>query len=91
MANQIQVMVVYDGAEYLLAGRGYDEVLAEIAAGVESPPAWLEVQAGQGRGTEAKLLIAPGIPIAVLHINAGDEVEREDAPTAPDLDVELGP
>lgn len=62
-----RVQVTYGGRDYMIADRGLGEVEAEIRAGVESGEArWLDVTWGAGTPLPCRLLLAPGVPIAVL-------------------------
>jgi hypothetical protein len=71
----IRVFLNYAGRDYTLAGRTADDVCDEIeqklAAGGTG---WLTVNTGEGRFQEARLLLQPGIGIAVTGI---DEEGRE--------------
>jgi len=78
-----RIAIQYGDAEYAISGRDVADVVAEIEAGVTSAePSWLTVAIGQGRSTDARLLLGPGIPIAVWEVNTdGPEAEREDYDT----------
>jgi hypothetical protein len=71
----IRVFLNYAGRDYTVAGRTADDVCAEIeqklAAGGTG---WLTVNTGEGRFQEARLLLQPGVGIAVTGI---DEEGRE--------------
>lgn len=68
MAKRISIH--YGESEYAISGREVADVVAEIEAGIASgEPRWLEVAIGQGRATDARLLLGPGIPIAVWEVN----------------------
>jgi hypothetical protein len=65
-----RIAIHYGDAEYAISGREIPDVLAEIEAGVTSAePRWLDVAIGQGRATDARLLLGAGIPIAVWQVN----------------------
>jgi len=74
-----RIAIQYGDAEFAVSGRELDEVKAEIEAGMKAQtPTWLKVAIGQGRATEAFLLLAPGIPISVWQVNIdGPESGRE--------------
>ena len=79
-----RIAIHYGEAEYAISGREVDDIVAEIEAGVTSAePRWLEVAIGQGRATEARLLLGPGIPIAVWEVNT-DGPETPPDPLAGD-------
>ena len=66
----IRVFLAYEGRDYTLAGRTADEVCEEIEQKLSSGgPAWLTVNVGEGRFQEARLLIQPGVSIAVTPID----------------------
>jgi hypothetical protein len=70
----IRVFLAYEGRDYTLADRTADEVCEEIERKLASgAPAWLTVSTGEGRFQEARLLLQPGVSIAVIPI---DEVGR---------------
>jgi hypothetical protein len=81
-----RIAIQYGDSEYAISGRDLSDVVAEIEEGVAaSRPTWLEVAIGQGRATPARLLLAPGIPIAVWQVNVGDrEAKREVGPVETD-------
>jgi hypothetical protein len=80
-----RIAVHYGEAEYAISGRELPDVIAEIEAGVTSPePRWLEVAIGQGRATDARLLLGPGIPIAVWQVNT----DGPESPTEPETEVD---
>lgn len=64
-----RITVVYGGAEYAIRGRDIDDVQAEVTDAVTSGrPHWLEVASGAGRTSPARLLIAPGVPVALVEV-----------------------
>lgn len=77
-----RLTVLYAGLEYYIRGRSLQEVQADIAAAFSSDESrWLGVSVGQGRATEAQLLLGRGIPIAIWAVNTdGDPAHRESAP-----------
>ncbi len=68
-----RINILYDGKQYSVSGRDVDVLKEEIRAAVESAvPTWLEVNVGEGRYKRADILLAPGIPVAVIGIEADD-------------------
>lgn len=68
-----RVDIVYGGQQYSLAGRSIDSIQTEIDAAITTgKPYWLMVNSGGGRFEDAYLLIAPGIPFAVLNVQPED-------------------
>lgn len=60
------VYVHYDGNRYAIAGRSIEELQREIDDALRSGgPRWLEVNYGEGRPALARILIAPGVSIAL--------------------------
>ncbi len=56
----------YDGGEYIVA-RSAEDLKTEIDALLAQPkPGWLVVNHGRGALRVAELLIAPGIPVALI-------------------------
>ena len=75
-----RIDIVYGGQQYSLGGRSIDSIQAEIdAAIVAGKPYWLMVNSGGGRFEDAYLLIAPGIPFAVLNVKPedGDDIDLD--------------
>lgn len=64
-----RIEIVYGGRPYSIGGRELDEFQAEVSAAAMSKTAyWLKVNAHEGRVEDAYLLIAPGIPIAIINV-----------------------
>jgi hypothetical protein len=62
-----RITVTYGGREYSIGNRSLGEVEAEVAAGIDSGRvAWLDVNDGQGKPRACRLLLAPGVPIALV-------------------------
>ncbi|MDJ0323489.1 hypothetical protein QMG61_06905 [Cryobacterium sp. PH31-AA6] len=83
-----RVDIVYGGQQYSLAGRTIESIQAEVLkAFTDGTPYWLRVNSGGGRFEDAYLLIAPGIPFAVLNVKPeiGDDIDLD-----LDVDVVLG-
>lgn len=76
-----RVDIVYGGKPYSLGGRSVESVQAEIAVAISSGlPYWLRVNSGEGRIEDAYLLIAPGIPFALVNVkpnNGGGETDQD--------------
>jgi hypothetical protein len=78
-----RIAIHYGDAEYAISGREVPDVIAEIEAAVTSAePRWLDVAIGQGRATDARLLLGAGIPIAVWEVNT----DGPETPPDPDAD-----
>ena len=78
-----RIDIVYGGKPYSLGGRSIasiqDEISAAIAAGV---PYWIKVNSGEGRYEDAYLLIAPGIPLAMVNVKPNGEGNTADEAAA---------
>lgn len=76
-----RIDIIYGGRPYSLRNRTIESVQAEIGGAVSSgAPYWLRVNSGEGRTEDAYLLIAPGVPFAMLNVrptNGGSETEAE--------------
>jgi len=71
-----RIHLYYEGVRYTVAGRELAELKDEIeAALVRGAPHWLKVNHGEGTLREVDLLIAPGIGIGVMPIEADSEDE----------------
>ncbi|TFD46567.1 hypothetical protein E3T55_17035 [Cryobacterium frigoriphilum] len=86
-----RIDIVYGGKPYSLGGRSItsiqDEIGAAIAAGV---PYWIKVNSGEGRYEDAYLLIAPGIPLAMVNVKPnGDGTAADEADAAADFKREM--
>jgi hypothetical protein len=86
-----RIDIVYGGKPYSLGGRSVasiqDEIGAAIAAGV---PYWIKVNNGEGRYEDAYLLIAPGIPLAMVNVKPnGESNEADDEAAAADFKREM--
>jgi hypothetical protein len=75
-----RIDIVYGGKPYSLGGRSIasiqDEIGTAIAAGV---PYWIKVNNGEGRYEDAFLLIAPGIPLAMVNVKSSDDEDEDEA------------
>ena len=75
-----RVYVRYGDREYVVADRGLEELRQEIEAALGSgSPSWLSVHYGEGRPSQAQLLVAPGISI-VLREEGAARGEESAAP-----------
>ncbi|TFC45608.1 hypothetical protein E3T37_11790 [Cryobacterium sp. TMT2-10] len=75
-----RVDIVYGGQQYSLGGRSIESIQAEVDAAVLSgAPYWMRVNSGGGRFEDAFLLIAPGIPFAMLRVKGdnGDDIDLD--------------
>lgn len=63
-----RVDIHYGGQLYSVGGRSLDELRREIAEGVASGTHWLLVNDGEGHRRDAYLLLAPGVPIALIPV-----------------------
>jgi hypothetical protein len=69
----IRVEVIYGGQEYLIGDRDAEQVEHEIEAVLTSGrPGWLAVSFGEGRPTPCRLLLTPGVDIAVFQLPTDD-------------------
>lgn len=67
------VYVLYDGNRYSIPGRSLDEIQSELDEALASgTPYWLGVNYGEGRPSQARILIAPGAAIALQQDNEPD-------------------
>lgn len=69
-----RIDIIYGGKPYSLSGRSIasiqDEIATAIASGV---PHWITVNSGEGRYEDAYLLIAAGIPLAMVNVKPDGE------------------
>lgn len=76
-----RIDIIYGGKPYSLGGRTVESIQEEIGAAVASgSPYWLRVNSGEGRIEDAYILIAPGIPFALVNVkpnSGGNETETE--------------
>ena len=64
-----RIEIVYGGRPYSIGGRSLDDFQAEVSAAAMNRTAyWLKANAHEGRVEDAYLLIAPGIPIAIINV-----------------------
>ncbi len=64
-----RIEIVYGGRPYSIGGRELEEFQAEVSGAAMTQTAyWLKVNAHEGRVEDAYLLIAPGIPIAIINV-----------------------
>jgi hypothetical protein len=69
-----RVNVFYGGLPYSIGHRTVEDVQGEIEAALQSGTRiWLTVNYGEGRVQETKLLITPGVDIALVGIEDPDE------------------
>ena len=77
-----RIDIVYDGKPYSLGGRSIASIQGEIGGALATGvPYWIKVNSGEGRFEDAYLLIAPGIPVAMVNVkpdgDADDPVDAE--------------
>jgi hypothetical protein len=70
-----RVRLVYGGREFTIPGADSAEIRRRIEAALAGGDPWIRAVAGQGRGTDAHLLIVPGTPVAVLDETADPETD----------------
>ncbi len=64
------VYLLYDGNRYAISGKAMEDIQREIdEAMADGAPKWLEVNYGEGRPTLARILISPGMQIALQQDN----------------------
>ncbi|MCU1474658.1 hypothetical protein [Amnibacterium sp.] len=69
-----RVQVIYEGQDYLIGDRDAEQVEREIEAVVASgKPGWLTVSYGEGQPTRCRLLLTPGVGIAVAEFPTSSE------------------
>ena len=74
-----RIDIVYDGRPYSLGGRDLASIQVEIDGAIAAGLAyWLPVNAGEGRYEDAFLLIAPGIPIALVQAQVNGSSHEND-------------
>jgi len=76
-----RIDIYYGGDHYSVGGRRFDDLREEVEAGLSAGMYWLEVNDGEGRMRTAYLLLAPGVPVAIVPIPDDitdiDELEPE--------------
>jgi hypothetical protein len=63
-----RIDIYYGGEHYSVGGRELADLQADIAASLAAGGGWLTVNDGEGAHRTAFLLIAPGVPIAVVPV-----------------------
>lgn len=77
-----RINVIYEGAHYSIGDRELSAVEAEIEEAVASGrPHWLNVNHGEGALRKTRLLIMPGVSIALMGIDP-EEPETGHSPDA---------
>jgi hypothetical protein len=65
-----RIDIIYGGKPYSVAADSLDTLQTELSqAALTANPYWLKVNTGEGRIEDAYLLIAPGIPIAIINVS----------------------
>ena len=68
-----RVQVTYGGLEYVIGDRSADEVVAEIEQAIAAGgPAWLTAIYGEAQPVSCRLLLTPGVPVAVVEFPTGE-------------------
>ena len=75
-----RVRLVYGGREFTIPGADAEDVRRRIEAALAGGDPWLAAVGGQGRGTDAHLLITPGTPIVVLDETADPDADQHGSP-----------
>jgi hypothetical protein len=69
-----RIEVLYGGQTFTLGAESADEVMRVIGEAITSGGhQWLTVNRGEGRAQTARLLIGPGVPIAVVPLHDDEE------------------
>ena len=63
-----RIDIHYGGGQYSVGGREVADLRREVAEAVGSGHGWLEVNDGEGDVRTAFLLLAPGVPVALVPI-----------------------
>jgi hypothetical protein len=64
-----RIDLVYGGKPYSLGANSVESFQTELSQAIlAGTPYWLKVNAGEGRIEDAYLLIAPGIPLAIINV-----------------------
>jgi hypothetical protein len=63
-----RIDIYYGGEHYSVGGRRFDELRAEVEAGLATGLYWLEVNDGEGEMRAAHLLLTPGVALALIPI-----------------------
>jgi hypothetical protein len=83
-----RIAIQYAGPEYAISGRELEDVIDEVQHAARSGEVhWLEVSTGQGRSTAARLLLGPGIPIAVWQVNTDGPTVRRSGDDSPQIEA----
>ncbi|HEV7624085.1 MAG TPA: hypothetical protein VGO26_08115 [Amnibacterium sp.] len=75
-----RVRLVYGGREFTIPGAESADIRDRIEAALAGGPPWLRAVSGQGRGTDAHLLITPGTPLVVLDETAEPDADPHGTP-----------
>ncbi len=68
------VYLHYDGGRYTVPGRTLEDIQGEISAALAAgEPYWMEVNYGEGRPSAARLLITPGVTLALQQDNPAEQ------------------
>jgi hypothetical protein len=73
-----RVEIVYAGKPYMLGNRSTESVRQEISDALAGDkPYWLKANSGEGLSEDAFLLVAAGIPIAVVDLRPSGDSDME--------------
>ncbi|WP_405373004.1 MULTISPECIES: hypothetical protein [unclassified Microbacterium] len=79
-----RIDIRYGGANYSVGGETMEKLQSEIARGLAGETVWLCVNDGEGVRRDAHLLVAPGVPIALIPIADPDDLGgRSPQPATP--------
>ncbi|MCS5718723.1 hypothetical protein N1027_11325 [Herbiconiux sp. CPCC 205763] len=79
-----RVNVFYGGLPYSIGHRSVEDVQAEIETGLDAGGrTWLTVNYGEGLAQQTKLLITPGVDIALVGIDDPDAEGDDEAVSPP--------
>lgn len=68
------IEVIYAGATYSIVNRDIDEVQREIEGILQTGgPGWIEAYDGHGSRIPSRLLISPGIGVALASLTGADD------------------
>lgn len=77
-----RIDIHYGGQLYSVGERSAEEITEEIRAAIVAGHGWLDVNDGEGAPRPARLLITPGVPVALIPIPE-PPADSEDVPFSP--------
>lgn len=81
-----RILVSYGGRDYTIGNRSRADVEAEVAEKIDSGRVeWLDVNYGAGKPRECRLLLTPGVPIALVEFvkPPAEDPDVQGRPTEP--------